>query len=109
DESAAVTEPLTGPKTNQPLWPVGVGSAIVIAGAVVSTLNLPVLIPALQLPAASQTWPDGMRIDAPSLVLFLVKPHELPGAAVHGEATPDITSEAVNAAVCVPRHHPVVL
>src|SRR5579859_5566597 len=60
-------------------------------------------MPELQLPATSQTEPDGIEIELPLVEVDWVKLHEDPE---HGLVTPDVESVAVNPAVCEPLHQP---
>jgi hypothetical protein len=58
------------------------------------------LIPELQLPAMSQTLPEGMSTADPFVAVDCVN------VACAAFARPDVASDAVNPAVCVPRHQP---
>src|SRR3989304_3969711 len=60
-------------------------------------------MPALQLPATSQTGPEGMRTALPLVAVDWVKMQDAPA---QGVATPEVASLAVKPAVWVPRHQP---
>ena len=73
---------------------------MVTVGATESIMNGPALIPALQFPALSQTWPEGMFTAEPLVPVLWVN------VAWARLASPEVASLAVNPAVWVPRHHP---
>src|SRR5205823_4654307 len=106
--SLAVNPAVCVPR-HQPLLPAGVqesaGEWRVTPGAVESIWNGPALIPTLQLPAASQAEPDEIVTDDPSIDVLCVNLQDEPE---HGETSPDVPSLAVNPAVCVPRHQPLL-
>jgi len=72
-------------------------------GATLSILKPVALMPELQLPASSQTEPDGIETELPFVELDCVK---LQDAPEHGLVTPEVASVAVNPAVCEPLHQP---
>src|ERR1043166_5935292 len=71
------------------------GPGWVTAGATLSILNGPALIPEVQFPAMSHTWPDAIMTADPFVIVDLLKEEVF---------TPEVSSEAPNVAVSVPRH-----
>src|SRR5919109_44484 len=104
DVASEALNPAVWVPRHQPSFPGRSQESLLLSsstvGAPESIVNGPASMPGLTLPALSLTDPDGILTALPFVVVDCVND------ACELSANPDVASEALNPAVCVPRHQP---